>query len=140
MKLSLFMYSDSLTCVWILVYAIGIIEVSNPRVWSFLFYFSSLHDFWPPRTWNSLVHTSWSEMERCEFVLFSFSKCEKKISWNIKSKCITVIYLQLGLRELRIITVITRWAHNNQTFTLISKIIMRIWKICLHLTDYVNTK
>jgi len=49
----------------------------DPRIWSFLLYFSSLHDFCPPSAWNSLVHTALGEMERCENVLFSSSKCEK---------------------------------------------------------------
>jgi len=42
------------------------IGVSNWSNWSFdltnmkfFLYFSSLHDFWPPSTWNSLLHTSW---------------------------------------------------------------------------------
>ena len=35
---------------------------ANPRIWIFLFYFTSLHHFWPPSTWYSLVHTSWGEM------------------------------------------------------------------------------
>ena len=47
---------------------------------------------------------------------------KKKICWNIKTKSIKVCYWHLGLREWRIILVITRWAHNIQTFTLISKI------------------
>ena len=44
----------------------------------FWLHFNSLHDYWPPRTCNPLVHTSWSELERCENVLFSSSKCEIK--------------------------------------------------------------
>ena len=42
-----------------------------------LLYFSSLHDYWPPSTWTSLVHTSSGEMERCEKLAFSSSKCAK---------------------------------------------------------------
>ena len=49
-------------CIWILVFPIGIIEVSTPRIWSFLLYFNSLKDFWPRSTWDSLVHTWWGEM------------------------------------------------------------------------------
>jgi len=41
-----------------LVLPIGIIEVLTPRKWSFLLYFSSLHDYWLSIIWNSLVHTS----------------------------------------------------------------------------------
>ena len=70
-------------CIWILVIPIGIIEVSTPRIWRFLLYFSCLHDFRPPSTWTSLVHTSWGEMERCEKRAFQLLKMRKKISWNI---------------------------------------------------------
>jgi len=56
----------------------------DPRVWSFLLYFSSLHDFWPPSTWNSSVHTSWGEMEHCEKRAFQLFKMRKKISWYLK--------------------------------------------------------
>ena len=47
---SLLMNSDTLICIWILAFPIGIIQVSTPRKWSFLLYFSSLHDYWPPTT------------------------------------------------------------------------------------------
>ena len=53
---SLLMNSDTLICIWILAFPIGIIQVSTPRKWSFLLSFSSLHDYWPPTTLNSLVH------------------------------------------------------------------------------------
>ena len=53
---------------------------------------------------------------------------KKQISWNIKTKFITDFLLKLCLREWRIILVITRWALNSQTFTLISNTITRIWK------------
>ena len=49
----------------IFVFPIGIIEVSTWRKCCIWLYFSSLHDYWHPNTWNSLVHTSWSEMDRC---------------------------------------------------------------------------
>ena len=76
--------------IWILVFPIGIIEVSTPKLWSFLHYFSSLQHFWPPSNWYSLVHTSWGEMERCEQRAFQLLKMrKKKISWNLKTKCIT---------------------------------------------------
>ena len=56
---SLLMNSDTLICIWILSFPIGIIHISTPWIWSFLLYFSSLRDFWRPSTWNTLVHT-WS--------------------------------------------------------------------------------
>ena len=135
------MNSDTLICIWILVFPIGIIEVSTIHNWSFWLYFSSLHDYWRPTTWNSLLHSSWSEMERCEKRALQFLKIrKKKISWNIKNKCLTVFYWQLGLRVWRILLVITGWAYKRLTFTLIWIKLMRIWKFfCLHLTVYLNT-
>ena len=38
--------TDTLIWIWILTFPIGIIQVSTPRKWSFLLYFSSLHDYW----------------------------------------------------------------------------------------------
>ena len=74
---SLLMNSDRLICIWILAFPIGIIQVSTQRKWSFLLYFSSLHDYWPPHTLFPLVHNSakWSDVKK---VFFSFSKCEKR--------------------------------------------------------------
>ena len=52
----LLMNSVTLICIWILAFPIGKIQVSTPRKWSFLLSFSSLYDYWPPTTLNSLVH------------------------------------------------------------------------------------
>ena len=64
-------------CLCILIFPIGIIEVLFSRKCCFWFYFRSLHDYWPPNTWNSLVHTSWSEMERCDKRAFQLLKMRK---------------------------------------------------------------
>ena len=74
---SLLMNSDTLICIWISAFPIGIIQVSSPRKLIFLLNFTSLHDYWSPTTLISLVHNSlwkWSDVKN---VLFSFSKCEK---------------------------------------------------------------
>ena len=76
-EISLLMNSDTLICIWISAFPIGIIQDSTPRKWSFLLYFCSFHDYWPPTTLISLVHNSMGEMDWCEIELFSFSKCEK---------------------------------------------------------------
>ena len=82
--------SDKLICIWILPFPIGIFQVSTPRKWSFLLYFSSLHVYWPPITLFSLEHNSLGEMEWCEKRAFQLLKMRKmKESWNIKSKCVT---------------------------------------------------
>ena len=129
---SLLMNSDTLICIWILVFPIGIIQVSTPRKWSFLLYFSSLHDYWPLTILFSLVHKS-GEMERCEKSAFQLLKMRKnKISWNIKAMCLTDFYLQLVLRVWRIIHVITWRAHKRQTFTIISIKLMGILKFFVY--------
>ena len=76
--------SDTLICIWILIFPISIIEVTSPRDWSFWLYISSSHDSWPPSTWNSLEHKTWGEMERCVKRAYQLLKMwKKKISWNI---------------------------------------------------------
>jgi len=65
-------------------------------------------------------------MWRICFQLLKMGK--NKISWNIKTKCVTDIYWPLGLRLWRIIHFITLWSQKRQMFTLISIRIMRIWK------------
>ena len=73
---SLLMSSDTLICIWILTFPIGKIQDSTPRKWSFLLYFSSLHDYWPPTTLISLAHNS-GEMEWCEKRAFQLLKMRK---------------------------------------------------------------
>ena len=85
------------------------IAISNWNNWSFdptnmkfFLYFSSLHDFWSPSTWNSLVHTSWGEMERCEVSAFQLLKMrKKKISSNIKTKCIKDVLLSVRSSRMK---------------------------------------
>ena len=68
------------------------IIISNWHNWSFdptkiefFNLFHSLQDYWPPNTWNPLVHTSWGNCRNVKNVLFSSPKWErKKIKWNIK--------------------------------------------------------
>jgi len=58
-------------------------------------------------------------MERFEKRAFQLLKMRKKnISWNIKTKCVTDFYWQLGLRVWRLIPFITWWSHKTQTFSL----------------------
>ena len=73
----LLMNSDTLICIWMLVFPIGIIQVSTARKWSILFYFSSFHDYWPPTTLISLVHNSLRELEWCEKRAFQLLKMRK---------------------------------------------------------------
>jgi len=105
MKKCLLMNSYTLICLWISVFPFGIIEVSTSRN-CFWLYFSSLHDFWPPSIWNPLVHTSWGKMERCEKRAFQLLKIvKKKISWNLKTKCVTDFLLT-----------VTSWNMKEYTF------------------------
>ena len=72
----LLMNSDTLISIWMLAFPIGIIQDSTQRKWSFLLYFSSLHDYWPPTTLISWVHNS-GEMEWCEERAFHLLKMRK---------------------------------------------------------------
>ena len=69
----------TLICIWILVFPIGIIQVSTARNWSFLLHFSSLHEGWPPTTLISLVHNSLCEMERSCFSASQNAKNESQL-------------------------------------------------------------
>ena len=66
-------------------------------------------------------------MEWCEKHALQLLKMRKmKVRWN-KNQVRNRLYWQLGLWVLRIILVITRWAHKRQRFTLISIKLMWIW-------------
>ena len=92
----LLMNSDTSICIWILAFPIGIIQVSTPRKWSFLLYFSSFHDYWPPTTLISLENNSLGEMEWFENRAFQLLKMRKmKVSRNIRTKCVTDFLLKL---------------------------------------------
>jgi len=67
----------TLICIWMLAVPIGIIQLWTPRKWSFLLYFSSLHDYWLPTTLISLVHNSLCKMEWCEKRAFQLLKMRK---------------------------------------------------------------
>jgi len=71
---------DTLISVTIPVFPIGIFELSTLRKWGFCLYVSSIHYYRLSGNRNSLVQTSWSEMERCEKRAFSCSKWENWIS------------------------------------------------------------
>ena len=104
-KTSLLMNSNTLICILILAFPIGIIQVSTPLKWSFLLYFSSLHDYWPPTTSISLVHLSLGDMEWCEKRAFQLLKSRKmKVSWNIKTKCLTDVLLTVRSSSMKYYT------------------------------------
>ena len=94
--------SDTLICIWMLAFPIGIIQVSTPRKWSFLLYFCSLHVYWPPNTLISLVHNSLVEMEWFEKRAFQLLKMRKmKVIWNIKTKCVTDFLLTVRSSSMK---------------------------------------
>ena len=101
----LLMNSDTLICIWILAFPIGIIQVSTRRKWIFLLHFSSFHDYWPPTTLISLVHNSLGEMEWCEKRAFQVLKMRKmKVSRNIKTKCVTEFLLTVRSSSMKDLT------------------------------------
>ena len=94
--------SDTLICILILAFPIGLIQVLTPRKWSFLLYFSYFHDYWPPTTLISLVHNSLVEMEWSENHAFQLLKMrKKKVSRNIKTKCVTDFLLKLRSSSMK---------------------------------------
>ena len=98
----LLMNSDTLSYIWILAIPIGIIQVSTTRKWSFLLYFSSLHDYWPQTTLISLIHNSLGEMEWCEKRAFQHLKMRKmKVSWNLKTKCVSDFLLTVRSSSMK---------------------------------------
>ena len=107
--------------------------MSRSPTFTFYFISRSLHDYWPPSSWKSLIHTSLGETERCRKRAFQLLKMRKnKISWNIKTKWVTDFYWKIGLRVWRIVLVISWWEHKRQTFTLISIKIMWILKFFVY--------
>ena len=69
------------------------------------------------------------EMERFEKHAFQLLKMrKKKISWNIKFKCVTEFLLTVRSSCMKVYNFITWWAHKRKTFTLISIKITRNWK------------
>ena len=133
MKLILFMYSDTLICLWILLFPISIIEFSTSRKSCFWLYFNSLHDYGTPSTCHFLVHSSWCKKERCEKRAFQLLKMQKKkIRWNIKTKCVTDFLLTIRssrMKDYTIYYVVSTW---KTTSTLISIKNMKNWKFFVY--------
>jgi hypothetical protein len=65
-KLRFIMNSNTLICIWILVFTIDIFEVSTRRKCVLWLYFIWIYFYWTPNNRKSLVHISWNEMEGCE--------------------------------------------------------------------------
>ena len=75
---SLLKVTDTLMCVGILLFPIGIIEVPTPRIWRFFFISVpyTITELQVPETLKYIPRGSkWSDVKN---VLFSSSKCEKK--------------------------------------------------------------
>ena len=98
---SLLIISESLICIWILAFPIGIIQVSTPRKWCFFIYFSSFHDYWPPTTLISLVHNLLGEMKWSENRVQLLKMRKMKVSRNIKTKCVTDFLLKLRSSSMK---------------------------------------
>ena len=98
---SLLNKSDTLNCIWILAFPIGLILVSIPQNWSFLLYFSSLHDYWPPTTLISLVHISSGEMEWCEKRAFQLLKTQKMSQLKHKNQVRNRLFLTVTSSSMK---------------------------------------
>ena len=135
------MNSDTLICIWILAFPSRIIQVSTPRKWMLLIYFSSFNDYWHPTTLISLVHNSLGEMEWCEKRAFQLLKMRKmKVILNIKTKCVTNILLTVRSSSMKDYTVITPWAQKTNVYINLNKINVNFEIFCLPVTGYLNTK
>ena len=139
---SLLMNSDTFICIWTLAFPIGIFQVSTPRKWSFLLNFSSLHDYWPPTSLISLVHISLGEMEWCEKCAYQLLKMRKmKVSWNIKTKCVTDFLLTVrssSMKDYTCHSVVS--TKKTNVYIKFNKIYVNFEISCLHVTGYLNTK
>jgi hypothetical protein len=134
------MNSGTLNCLWMLVFPIGTIEISTSRKCWFWLYFSYLHDCWPPSTWNSLVHTSWSKWNDVKNVFFRSSKCEKN-SWNKKPKCVKDFLLSdmsSSIKDYTCNYVVSTWKTN--IYINFDKNNENLKIICLEITGYLNTR
>ena len=98
---SLLLNSDTLNFIWILAFPIGIILVSTPQKWSFLLYFSSLHDYWPPTTLISLVHISLGEMEWCEKRAFQLLRMQKMSQLKHKDQVRNRLFLAVRSSSMK---------------------------------------
>ena len=116
------------------------ISISNWHNWSFdstkmkfFTLFQFLTRLMTSTTLISLVHNSLGETEWCEKSAFQLLKMRKmKVSWNIKTKCVTDFLLTVRSSVSRIILLITRWAHKSQTFALISLKLLWILKFFVY--------
>ena len=124
------MYLDTLFCVWILVFPIDIIEVSTKWIWCFLLYFSSLRFLTTKylKLFSTfLVGRNGVMWKTC----FSAPQNAKKNQLKHKNQVHNRHFID-SLREWMIILGITSWGHNSQTFILISKKILSIWKLFVY--------
>ena len=98
---NLLMNSDTF-CICILAFPISIIQVSTPRKWIFLLYYSSFHDYRTPTTLVSLVHNSLDKMEWCEKRAFQLLEMRKmKVSRNIKTNFVTAFLLRVRSSSMK---------------------------------------
>ena len=128
MKLCLLKNSDTLICIWILVFPISIIEISTKRKWSFYF-ISVLRRLRTPKHLNPfstfLMGRNGTIWKTCSSAI---QNAKKQNQLKQKNQVRNRLLIELCLRVWRIILVITWWTHKRQTFTLIWKKIMRVRK------------
>jgi len=89
------MSSDTLIRIWILVFPVGIFEVSTWRKWRFDFIpvRYTITDFQVPQT--LLVHSSCGEMERCEkraFQVVSTQQSNVYINFNKNNENLEIFF------------------------------------------------
>ena len=135
------MNNDTLICLWILVYPIGIIEVSTSCKCCFCHYCSSLHDYWTPSTWNSLVNTSRGQMERCEKRAFQLVKMRKENQLKHKNRVRNRLYIDGYVFEYEGLYLSLRGEHiTHKRLINFNKNNKNSKIFCLQVTGYLRTR
>ena len=132
---SLLMNSDTLICIWILAFPIGIILVSTPQKWSFTL-FQFLTRLLTSTTLISLVHNSLGETEWCEKSASQLLKMRKKKgTWNIKIKCVTGFLLTVRSSSIKDYTChYVESTYETNVYINFNKINVNFEIFCLHVT------
>ena len=89
-----------LFCIWILVFPLVIIEF-GPHEHEVFYFFQFLTRFLNSKNLKIFSTYLVGKMERCEKRPFLLLKMRKKISWNIKTKCITDFILAIRSSRMK---------------------------------------
>ena len=140
MKLCLLINSYTLICLWILVFPIGIIEISTSRksFFDFLYVPYMITDLQAPET---LLHIPRGETGTMWKTCFSAPQnAKKEISWNLITMSVTDFLLRVRSSCIKDYTFHDLSKIKRKSFILISIKKMKIWKFFLQITWFLNTR